>query len=248
MKKALWRSVEDATPQERLALLGQPDGVKLGKVLKHTPEYMKARNSFYRSKEWVVFRTGMLSDNSVCSVCGGLATQVHHKDTEDDINTIDSTLLEYGFLYTLQDKTKFEPICQECHYQHHKELIGAESLIKSGLTDDDIFIINKAVNHDLIYGKEAKCFLCGCIGDRLTLYMWAWDFVRWCLLNRENIRLQWMLTVRIEMFCEDLDKDPFSLCGDCCTNIMEFNSPDIRKIKQPAKRKTEIPVPAWLED
>jgi len=67
-KTALWRIVEEMTPEERLDFLvgnpevlicrrgsipGEPEQVMT--VCEHTPLYIKARRSFFHSREWKQF-------------------------------------------------------------------------------------------------------------------------------------------------------------------------------------------------
>ena len=102
--------------------------VNLAAIAIHDELYIKARDSFYRSKEWKNFRQAFLERYPLCQRCGKQAVHVHHIEGFE----IDSTILRDGFLKPLEDWKRFEAICGECHFMQHEELIKYEKQLKIG--------------------------------------------------------------------------------------------------------------------
>jgi len=135
-RKALWRIVEEMSPQERahfldpdrdmwmrmsLTIPGEPEGAAV--FCNHTPLYLKARRSFHHSPGWKAFRLHFLQDHPVCVGCGAPATVVHHTG----LFTIDLTLIEWGFTWVFDHPECCQALCQDCHYQEHRQMIEAET-------------------------------------------------------------------------------------------------------------------------
>lgn len=132
-KEAIWRPIERMTPEERLVILPYIEGEE---VIKHTPYWIKVRASFYTSKEWKTFTKRFIAEsNHICSECKrkiekgfksrfdenyGVCLQTHHA------NTLDTTVIEHGFLEGLTHKENFSLICSDCHTQKHIFMIVAE--------------------------------------------------------------------------------------------------------------------------
>lgn len=126
MVKARWRIIEEMSVAERLQFFETTtyegrDG-KSRLIILHTGEYIKARDSFYTSREWKDFRDFFLHLFPDCEECKKPADSVHHKG----YYTIDLTLIEEGFLRPLKDFTRFGSSCRDCHYFGHIDLIAAE--------------------------------------------------------------------------------------------------------------------------
>jgi hypothetical protein len=128
--KALWRELEEMTPEQRGDTLltgevaaGIPvDGCTMW-ICEHSPLYLKARRSFHHSAEWKRFRREFLEEHPVCVRCGAPATVVHHINAY----TIDKTLIAWGFSWIFEHPECCAPLCHECHYEEHKGLIASEA-------------------------------------------------------------------------------------------------------------------------
>jgi hypothetical protein len=81
------------------------------------------------SKDWRHFREKYLGEHPRCARCGQPANVVHHTG----FFTLDTTVINFGFLEVLEHPECFEALCNDCHYQEHKPLIEAE---KAQLTSD----------------------------------------------------------------------------------------------------------------
>jgi uncharacterized protein (DUF983 family) len=141
---ALWKKIEAMTPDERLEFLGcefmrltkysktgppvteyskiGPPGNGWLSVIPHTQLWRKVRRSFNHSPEWKSFRAAYLKHHAICKRCGKPATVVHHRPPQN----LDATVLNEGFLAPLQDESRFEALCQDCHYQEHEVLVASE--------------------------------------------------------------------------------------------------------------------------
>jgi hypothetical protein len=153
--KALWRQIEEMQPLERRAFLGEvmitvvtQRAAKLrmaalregrfrpfrGKeiietrfLIPHTPLWIKARTSFYKSAEWKTFRQSFLEQHPQCARCGAKAQQVHHVPPFN----LDATVIKEGFLEGLKHPDRFESICLDCHEREHEDLIKSEIMTGS---------------------------------------------------------------------------------------------------------------------
>ena len=130
MVKALWRELEEMTPEQRGAML-LPEGIGVGQQVdgqmmwtcEHTPVYLRARRSFEHSPQWKQFRQEFLEEHPVCARCGKKATVVHHRDNY----TVDVTLIAWGFQWIFKRPECCQALCAECHYAGHERLIQAEA-------------------------------------------------------------------------------------------------------------------------
>jgi 5-methylcytosine-specific restriction endonuclease McrA len=102
--------------------------VKWKKVIRHTNIWINLRKSFNYSEEWAHFRMQWLQTHPACVRCGrtDVVLQVHHAGQ----NSLDSSVMEEGFLEGLKHPERFETLCVECHYQEHKPLILNESVLR----------------------------------------------------------------------------------------------------------------------
>lgn len=111
----------------------QPFGGAIPKI-PHNEIWLKVRRSFFRSIEWKTFRFAYLRQNSICNRCGQIATVVHHKPPY----TLDSTVIQEGFLGPLKFTDRFEALCKECHYREHMALIESEQS-KKHINEQDLY-------------------------------------------------------------------------------------------------------------
>ena len=124
---ALWKQIEAMQPKERFEVLEAVWTLDGSLYLEHTLFYISVRGSFYRSREWKTFRAFFLQCFPICSRCGKPADQVHH------LETIDTTVIEKGFLALFGDYRLFSSLCQDCHYEEHLGTIAyEEEIIKIG--------------------------------------------------------------------------------------------------------------------
>ena len=119
--KALWRQVEEMSPEERLKVLPLNLLSPYGTVL-HTKYYIKVRTSFVSSVVWKNFRRSFLVTHSKCERCRKVATVVHHRS----LYTVDRTIIAEGLLESLKHLERFEALCQDCHYDEHEDMIENE--------------------------------------------------------------------------------------------------------------------------
>ncbi len=132
--QALWKKIEAMTPDERREFLGcdfmgltkysktGPPGDDWVQVIPHTELWLKVRRSFNHSPEWKAFRAAYLKRHTRCDRCGEAAIVVHHRSPQN----LDATVINEGFLAPLQDESRFEALCQDCHYKEHETLIASE--------------------------------------------------------------------------------------------------------------------------
>jgi tetratricopeptide (TPR) repeat protein len=97
------------------------------KIIKHNDKWIRLRKSFNDSKEWHQFRLQWLQTHPACVRCGRTdgVLQVHHAGEY----SLDSTVMEEGFLEGLEHPERFETLCVKCHYQEHMPLILNESVV-----------------------------------------------------------------------------------------------------------------------
>lgn len=113
---------EEEGPEDLLA------AITWHRVIVHDETWIKLRTSFYDSREWREFRQVWLAEHPACTRCGrtdGILV-VHHTDDY----TVDSTVIDEGFLEGLRHPERFETLCNDCHQEMHIDLRIAESLSK----------------------------------------------------------------------------------------------------------------------
>jgi len=122
MVKALWRELEEMTPEQRADRLLPKDVQVWDKVegqpmpiCPHTDDYIKVRGSFTHSPEWRRFRQKFLEAHPVCERCGRKADSVHHRESY----RVEVTLIAWGFRWVFARPECCEALCTECHYAGH---------------------------------------------------------------------------------------------------------------------------------
>jgi hypothetical protein len=103
-----------------------PAAITWHRVIVHDETWIKLRTSFYDSREWREFRQAWLAEHPACTRCGrtdGILV-VHHTDDY----TVDSTVIDEGFLEGLRHPERLETICNDYHQEIHIDLRIAESL------------------------------------------------------------------------------------------------------------------------
>ncbi len=72
--------------------------------------------SIYNTRKWTFTRRRVLFERPLCERCGGIATDVHHRDGYDDPYHLDG----------------LEPLCHSCHYRVTRAEQLAGGLQKGG--------------------------------------------------------------------------------------------------------------------
>lgn len=98
------------------------DGESFIFIVPHSRLWLRVRLSFQNSKEWKAFRNQFLEKHPDCARCGKKADIVHHRN----FYTLNSRVVEEGFLEGLRHEERFGSLCFDCHYQVHEELIITE--------------------------------------------------------------------------------------------------------------------------
>lgn len=100
------------------------------RVIVHDETWIKLRTSFYDSREWREFRQAWLAEHPACTRCGRTDSilVVHHIGDY----SLDSTVLEEGFLEGLRHSDRLETLCNDCHQEEHIVLRIFESVFSRG--------------------------------------------------------------------------------------------------------------------
>ena len=105
-------------------------------IHKNRREWVKVRNSFYGSREWIEFRWDFLESHNKCEVCGctksfnDASLQVHHKEPYNmDVNSLNEKIVDM-----LNHLERFAVICADCHLLNHYPILKAE--LENGCFDE----------------------------------------------------------------------------------------------------------------